>query len=748
MDAPPSNTRINFEDLAERLLARSRDLLSQWFPSGKFRGREFVVGNLAGDEGESLSINLDTGKWADFANRELAGGDLISLYAAKHNLKQSEAARELDPQIAPTAKTATTSTPAEREGERWRVLLPVPDGAAAPPDRRSIKINDKWERLTFTKRWAYRDEHGQLLGYVVRFKKPDGTKDIAPQTFCRSESGKQEWKWKSWPLPRPLYGLELLAQHRDRPVMIVEGEKSADAARELVGDRYVVIAWPGGIAGVKHADWRAVYGRAVLLWPDADKVGQDGMRVLAGVLYGHCPEIKIIDSTGQPDGWDAADAIAQAWTWSTLAEWARPRATPYKPADVVDLNEQRQARAAPADPPPARPAFVSQRQVWDNFGLDLNGNGVPLANLNNALKLFEQHPELAGVVCFDEFHQKFFHRDGHEWRDVDELNVTAWMQRAIGVLRMPTALVHDAAVIVARRATLNEPRDWMDALEWDGEERIEHFLTDGFGSAGTEYARAASRNFWIALVARVYRPGCRMRHVLVLESPQDLGKSTALSIIGGTWYAEASESVTSKDFFMALQGKILVEIAELDSFSRAEVTRIKQVISAPKDRFRPPYARAPADFPRTCIFVGTTNENEYLRDSTGGTRFWPIKCGELRLDLIADQREQLFAEAVAKFKAGSTWWEMPRQETEAEQEARRQADSWEEVVDDWLRRQMYTETTVQQVMHGALGIDVAKQDKATQMRVAGVLRVLGWSRVTRRDGSKTAKLWVKGGRLV
>ncbi|HXF44896.1 MAG TPA: VapE domain-containing protein, partial [Burkholderiaceae bacterium] len=647
METPHAGTRINFEELAARLASRAHELLPQWFPAGKFRGHEFVVGNLAGDPGESLSVNVDTGKWCDFATGE-KGGDLISLYAAQHRVSQIEAARAL----AGDPVTAATTTAKPKPVENWTAILPVPDSAPAPPNTYRQQIDGQWRALTFVARWAYHDTQGRLLGYTVRFT--DGkAKQIVPQTFCRNVAGRAEWKWKSFPVPRPLYGLARLAERPEAPVLVVEGEKSADAAHTLLGDRYVVVTWPGGCKALTFADWRYLYGRTVHLWPDADAEGVEAMRRLGGLLHPHCRDLKIIDTSGQPSGWDLADAQAEGWDWPRIRDWGRARAKPYEPADVVDLNEHRRRRPPAAVLDTAeRPRFVSQHQLWDEFGLDLNGNGMPLANLNNALKLFEQHAELSDLVHFDEFHQKYFHRDGREWHDVDELNLAAWMQRAIGISRMPDDLVHKAAVIVARRRTRNEPRDWFDSLAWDGTPRIDAFFSDALGADDTDYTRAASRNFWVAIAARIYRPGCRMRNVPVLEGPQERGKSSALALIGGPWYTEASESVMSKDFLQVIQGKLIVEIAELEAFSRAEVARIKQVISNPVDRFRPPYARAPGDFRRQCVFVATTNLHEYLRDTTGGTRFWPIQISDIRLDLIADTRTQLFAEAVHAFKHG------------------------------------------------------------------------------------------------
>ena len=213
--------------------------------------------------------------------------------------------------------------------------------------------------------------------------------------------------------------------------------------------------------------------------------------------------------------------------------------------------------------------------------------------------------------------------------------------------------------------------------------------------------------------------------MVVLEGAQGIGKTNALRAIGGEWYTEAHEAVTSKDFFMTMQGKLLIEIAELDSFSRAEVTRIKQVITCKTDRFRAPYGRSAKDNPRQCVFVGTTNESHYLRDHTGGRRFWPMKCGKIDLELIKQNREQFFAEAVTRFKAGEPWYEMPI-ETHEEQEQRRQVDEWEEPIADHLSNPTIAETTVFEIATECLKFDVPKIDRSVQIRIAAALRKLGW----------------------
>src|SRR5262249_11330228 len=137
----------------------------------------------------------------------------------------------------------------------------------------------------------------------------------------------------------------------------------------------------------------------------------------------------------------------------------------------------------------------------------------------------------------------------------------------------------------------------------------------------------ASHNFWLSLVARAYKPGCKVDNMIVLEGGQGIGKSTALDIIGGDWYTEQHESASNpKAFAEILQGKLLVEISEMDAFNGSQINRVKQTITCQSDRYRPAYGRYAKDHLRRCIFVGTTNRDDWNKDETGARRFWPITC--------------------------------------------------------------------------------------------------------------------------
>jgi putative DNA primase/helicase len=809
---------VDFAALAARLLSQSKVLLPQWLPAGKWRGPEYVVGNLAGDAGDSLSINSNSGKWADFASGE-AGGDLISLYAAIHGIKQSEAARQLDDgrdENLPKREIPAGDKTVDRK--RAVVILPVPE-TATPCECRHYKYGMP------VATWAYRDEDGRLLGHVARYEPKGEGKQIVPWTYSRRADRKPEWRMGQWPEPRPLYGLEHLAAKPGKPVLVVEGEKACDAARELVGDIYVVVTWPGGSNAWRKARWSALAGRRVLLWPDNDlqvadvrsarkwhvaegdllpAAAQPGYHCMDGIgrsLVEICPEVKIIVPDGQVDGWDAADAVAEGWTWGRFREWARERVRlvtvddnngvnndgnveqthggssapaadrgageadrgaengpgSHRKGDRADVGtrepdrrggqgnlQSRGGRQAPARSKPQEADYpISQVSKWLGWGLTRSGNGLPVANLDNAVRVLECDPSLAGHVWFDDFLRRLLTGDpAREWTDADDANLTLYMQREIGIARMGREAVSQAVMVMAFRDVRHCVRDWLDTLAWDGVPRIDHFFTDHFGADQSDYTMAASRNFWIAMAARAFKPGCKVDNVVVLEGAQGRRKSTALAVIGGSWYSEQHESATNpKAFAEVLQGKLLIEISEMESFSRAEVNRVKQITSCQYDRFRPSYGRHAIDHPRQCVMVCTTNRDDWNKDETGARRFWPIRCrGDINIEAIQAAREQLFAEAAARFKQGESWWIMPDAATRAEQRKRYDADPWLEPISGWLTGR--TEVTANDILTDCLRLEIGKISRADQMRVASCLRVLGWINGgnSRRAGA-VVKLW-------
>jgi predicted P-loop ATPase len=261
----------------------------------------------------------------------------------------------------------------------------------------------------------------------------------------------------------------------------------------------------------------------------------------------------------------------------------------------------------------------------------------------------------------------------------------------------------------------------------------------------------------VSMAARALKPGCKVDTVPVLEGNQGKQKSTALQIIGGKWFVECHENVMSKDFYGVLTGHILVEISEMHSFTRSEVERIKGIVSCQVDRYRKAYGRHTEDHPRHTVLVGTTNRDDYHKDETGGRRFLPVLCNEINLIWLENNRDQLWAEAVSLYSrvpqdakpaerlaAGAAWWDIPEAEQRDEINARRDVDSWESTIEQWLSESARTRVMVGDILSDCLGIEVKDHDQMRQKRVGRVLRALGWTSKVRRDpDGRNRKVWVK-----
>lgn len=388
--------------------------------------------------------------------------------------------------------------------------------------------------------------------------------------------------------------------------------------------------------------------------------------------------------------------------------------------------------------------------------------GYVEGTLHNLILILEQDERLAGLFWLNESsNQVLLSRDApwlggnrDEFTDADSCELAAWLQHPDCYwCRCKDDTVLKAVIAVARRHRRHPIREYLSALQWDGTPRVEAMLVDLFGAPDNAYSRRAALCFAVSAVARVRwfdakNPfiGAKVDFMLVLEGEQGKRKSSALmALFGSNWFVETSESPGGKDFYQVIQGCWGVEIGEMDSFGKADVTAVKTAISRRADKFRAPYERVPRTYRRECVFVGTTNEHEYLRDPTGGRRFLPVRTdGEVALDRIIELRDQLWAEAVVLFDQGAKWWELPEDAAE-EQEARYIGDSWEGRIDRWLAKAMpgdaeklYPErlrweapkdipfVTTDEVLQWCMGMDPGKHDKPAQMRVASAMKRLGW----------------------
>ncbi len=737
---------IDFDGLNARLSLQIRSLLPMWLPGGKIIGDEYMVGSLLGGAGDSLRFNIKKCIGSDFATGDKFG-DCVSLYASIYGLSQGDAAKQLLQAFPPIPNV---ETPKQNQIQTTiHQITPAKPPENSAPSFKHFKFGEP------SMVWPYRDEHGDIIFFMARYETEAG-KQFTPWSYF--SDGK--WRAKAQEIPRPIYNLHEIYTRPSDPVLIVEGEKAADAAHKIAGHVYCVTTWPSGTNAYKVSNWSHIKGRAVLLWPDADlhknkltgellpyeeQPGVKAMNGLAKILSDHCPEIKIIDVSSEKsiDGFDAADSN---FDWEQFKQWAKPKISIYN-----HMSVQAEVMPNKTKPDASKPSDVdiidgSLYAIWEKIGISQSANGQPICNLDNALRVLEGLPAFTDIIWFDEFHQKYFttwqSSTKREWNDVDDLRLCTFMQRNLGLRRISDDMINKAIRVHGRNNTKNEPKDWMESLEWDGTPRIDTFLIDCAGAQNNEYVRCASRNFWLTMVARIFKAGCQVDNMIVLEGSQGKGKTSLLRAIGGQWYGSAKEKVDSNNFFMMLEGKLLLEIAELDSFNRAEITRIKQVVSDPVDRYRSPYERSTEDHPRQSVFVGTTNEQAYLRDETGGRRFWPVKCGEINLTLTLKHRNQLFAEAVSIYKSEehlpdserilSAWWRMP-ESAAIEQEERRQIDPWEDKIHRFILSKY--ETTTADIMDSCIRIEASKQSRFDEIRIGKILLKIGWNRVRRtRDG--------------
>jgi len=405
--------------------------------------------------------------------------------------------------------------------------------------------------------------------------------------------------------------------------------------------------------------------------------------------------------------------------------------------DLADLRRRLKANEPRRPAPP--PDDWRSRGVFKNTKDGKRWVGC----LANAMLILENDANLRGRLRYDAFRERIvggelpWRTAVEEWTDEDTAKLRSWLHRyensyGIDVGRGDV----DAAVSATAHDNAFHPlRDWLTGLAWDGVARLDLLWIDYFGAADTPYARGVGARWAISAVARAFAPGCQVDYAPVLEGPQGLGKSTGLGLlVGADWFFNSGLDLTNlKSAYETIQGKWVVELGELDALSKADITRVKAFLTSQQDHFRAAYARHAVTHPRQVVFVGSTNEDRYLKDATGNRRFWPVACGVIDRDAIRRDREQLWAEAVVRYRAGEAWRpdEALSRLAADEQEHRFQADEWEEPVSVWLG--LRDGVTTYEVLTQALAIDKGRVGPREGMRCAAVLRRLGLSDVRREQ---------------
>jgi predicted P-loop ATPase len=376
--------------------------------------------------------------------------------------------------------------------------------------------------------------------------------------------------------------------------------------------------------------------------------------------------------------------------------------------------------------------------------------GRPLPVLANAFAALETDAAVRDALAYDQMActPMLLHDVGYPMAgdprpltDEDVTNMQRWMQHA-GLERIGRQPVQDAIHSYARKHGYHPVREYLGDLQWDKQKRVGSWLNTYFGAEATPYTRTIGQMFLVAMCARVIEPGCKSDHMLVLEGPQGTLKSTACAILAGLWFSDNLPDITAgKDVSQHLRGKWLIEVSEMHAMSRAEASLLKSFISRTAERYRPSYGRLEVHEPRQCVFIGTTNKGTYLRDETGGRRFWPVKTGDIQIEKLIKDRDQLFAEAVHLYESKEPWWpsrDFEREYIAPEQATRYEADAWEDSIREFVA--LLAKTTIPALAVDALGFKTSSIGTADQRRIAAILTTLGW-----KPGRDNHKRWWERG---
>jgi predicted P-loop ATPase len=400
-------------------------------------------------------------------------------------------------------------------------------------------------------------------------------------------------------------------------------------------------------------------------------------------------------------------------------------------------------------------AMPTPLTVIHNGLLRTNLRYDPIADEENVRLLLEREPNLQGIARFNEFSGELIlvrpvtsdpglvgeRGLPRPWTDTD----TATLQTFIQKHYIPKIAREKIDAIVSmharQRSAFHPVRDYLQSISWDGTPRLDTWMRDYWGAAKqpAEYLAAVGAAWMISAVARIMEPGCQADYALVLEGDQGVRKSSALRILAGDDYFSDSlpADLSHKDARDHLRGKWIVELPELAQFKRNEIETVKAFITRRYEQYRPSYGRHEVRFPRQCVFAGSTNDETYLVDTTGNRRFWVLACAGVDLEAIKRDRDQLWAEAAARYRKGERWYLTQEQEALAavEAAARVAHDPWTaqvvRIVTESLKGPDVSPGEVMEYM----SLPATERHARNAARVGSVLMNLSWKR-DKRDRTR------------
>ncbi|WP_433581409.1 VapE domain-containing protein [Paenibacillus amylolyticus] len=379
-------------------------------------------------------------------------------------------------------------------------------------------------------------------------------------------------------------------------------------------------------------------------------------------------------------------------------------------AGLLMQERHQKATAAFADSPalPAEPEDMD----WMRR-LEFNSNGVYLKTVDNVLIVLEYDPALKDKIAFDEFANRGLvlgalpwdaREERRPWASSDDAGIYHYIEKVYGIA--VDAKINNALTLITHKKRFNDVRRYLEGLTWDGVPRLDTLFTDYLGAEDSLYTRAVSRKSFTAAVARAMEPGVKWDYMPILAGPQGLGKSTFLRYMGKDWYSDSLTTFEGKDAMELIQGVWLNEVGELTGMSKSESNAVKQFLSRTEDIYREAYGKRTMPYPRRCVFFGTTNDSEFLRDRTGNRRFWPIDVGIVKptksvFQDLKGEVDQIYAEAFVRWQLREPLYlsgdieELAKERQEAHRESNAKEGIIQAFVDrpvpeDWLKRDLAT----------------------------------------------------------
>ena len=333
-------------------------------------------------------------------------------------------------------------------------------------------------------------------------------------------------------------------------------------------------------------------------------------------------------------------------------------------------------------------------------------SGLLEKTINNALLILQNDEAFKNKLVYDRFSNRFLIKEkmpwGRDeelypklWNDSDDAELRGYFEKAYKGFKSISA-INDALAILKNRNSINVAKDYFEGLIWDGKNRLDTLLIDYLGAEDNEYVRQVTRKSLTAVVARaITERAIKFDNMVILTGKQGIGKSTLLSKLAGDWFTDNIVDFNSKDTLLLLQNCIIAEVPELQGFNKADSNRLKQFLGQKTDKYRAPYDRREEEHPRHCVFFGTTNDDEFLRDSTGNRRYWPVEVGKNNSSKnvfkdLDSEKDQIWAEAVVRFRAGERLYIEGDvlKVAEEEQKSRLIIDPWESIIAEYLSRKI------------------------------------------------------------